>query len=269
MKNALNDFESFSNFSGLCPNLYKCEIAGIGVLKNLNVALCGTKNINLTKESIKTLGVHISYNKKIQDNLNFTKTIKNLCNVIRLWRIRKLTLEDKITIFKSLSISKIVHLAKTTKVPNNVIEELKQIQKYFLWDNKKAKIKQNTLRNDYKDGGLKSVDIEHKTASLKCSWVKRLYTENFHEWEIFSFQYINKLFGKNFKFHSNLKIQKITLSYFTSFYKDILKFWSKYYSNQPSLPSTIVSQYLWFNSFIKIDNKIVFHRKFSEKNKFC
>ena len=25
------------------------------------------------------------------------------------------------------------------------------------------------------------VDIEHKIASLKCSWVKRLYTENFHE----------------------------------------------------------------------------------------
>ena len=40
------------------------------------------KNINLTKESIKMLGVHISYNKKIEDDLNFTKTIKNLCNVI-------------------------------------------------------------------------------------------------------------------------------------------------------------------------------------------
>ena len=31
--------------------------------------------------------------------------------------------------FKSLAISKIVHLAVITKVPNTVIEELKQIQK--------------------------------------------------------------------------------------------------------------------------------------------
>ena len=31
------------------PNLNKCEIAGIGVLENVNVALCGMKNINLTK----------------------------------------------------------------------------------------------------------------------------------------------------------------------------------------------------------------------------
>ena len=44
---------------------------------------------------------------------------------------------------------------------NIVIEELKQIQKNFLSDNKKVQIKQSTLHNDYKDDSLKSVDIEH------------------------------------------------------------------------------------------------------------
>ena len=57
------------------------------------------------------------------------------------------TLENKK--FKSLAVSKILHLAIITKVPNIAIEELKQIQKNFLWDNKKVKIKQKTLRNDY------------------------------------------------------------------------------------------------------------------------
>ena len=51
--------------------------------------------------------------------------------------------EGKITIFKSLAVSKIVHLVMTTKVPNTVIEELKQIQKNFLRNNKKVKIKQS------------------------------------------------------------------------------------------------------------------------------
>ena len=95
-------------------------------------------------------------------------------------------------------------------------------------DNKNVKIKQNTLRNDYKEGGLKSADIELKIASLKCSWVKRLYTLNFQEWKIIPLQYINKLFGKNFKFHSNFNILKYTL-YFLSFYKEIPKLWGKYY----------------------------------------
>ena len=65
MKYVLNDIETLSNLSGLRSNLEKCKIAGIGVLKNVNVALCGMENINLTKESINVLGVHISYNKKI------------------------------------------------------------------------------------------------------------------------------------------------------------------------------------------------------------
>ena len=62
--------------------------------------------------------------------------------------MRKLTSEAKITIFKSLVISKIVYLALLTKIPNSVIEELKQFQKMFLWGNK---IKHDTLCNKYKD----------------------------------------------------------------------------------------------------------------------
>ena len=47
-----------------------------------------TKSVNLTKESIKILRVHLSYNEKLQNELNFCTTIKNISNVIKLWRIR-------------------------------------------------------------------------------------------------------------------------------------------------------------------------------------
>ena len=50
----------FYMVSGLRPNFSKCEIAGIGSLKDAKVALCGLKSLDLTKESIKILGVHIS-----------------------------------------------------------------------------------------------------------------------------------------------------------------------------------------------------------------
>ena len=115
------------NFSALHPTLDKCKVAGIGVLKNVNVRLAGIKIANLTRESIKILGVHVSYEEKVQDDLNFCKFIKNLCNVIVPWRIRRLSLENKIAIFKSLTVLKIVLLEIIKKVPNNVIEELKQI----------------------------------------------------------------------------------------------------------------------------------------------
>ena len=67
------------------PPMLVIQIAGISILKDANVALCGLKSVNLTKESIKILSVHLSYNEKRQNELNFCTTIKNICNVIKLW----------------------------------------------------------------------------------------------------------------------------------------------------------------------------------------
>ena len=65
---------------GLCPKFSKCEIAGIGSLKDAKVALYGLKSLDLTKESIKILGVHISYNKRLEGDINFCMAVKNICN---------------------------------------------------------------------------------------------------------------------------------------------------------------------------------------------
>ena len=118
------------------------------------------KCLDLTKECIKILGVHVSYNRKLQDDKNFGDTVKNISNVTKLWCMRHLSLEAKI-IFKSLAISKIVYLALVTLIPNSFLQELEQIQKAFLWGNKRAKIKHDTLCNNFNEGGLKNVDIKH------------------------------------------------------------------------------------------------------------
>ena len=84
MKIVLSFIDSFSKFSRLRLNVTKGEIAGIGVMENVNVALCGMKNVDLTKKTIKILGVHISYTKTIQDDLKIPDSTKNIANVIRL-----------------------------------------------------------------------------------------------------------------------------------------------------------------------------------------
>ena len=53
IKVVLKGLQCFSSFSGLRPNFTKCEIAGIGFLKRVNVALCDMKCLDLTKECIK------------------------------------------------------------------------------------------------------------------------------------------------------------------------------------------------------------------------
>ena len=124
VKKVMNVFDTFSFCSGLKPNKSKCEIAGIGVVKGLSMELCGMECIDFTKNSVKILGFHFSYNKKIENEENFIKLGKKIENVLKVWRIRNLTVQGKITIFKTLAISKIIHLALVTDVPQ-VIDQLK------------------------------------------------------------------------------------------------------------------------------------------------
>ena len=67
----MNELNIFSNISGLKPNKTKCEIAGIGVLNGVQVALCGMKCVNLNNKSVKILGVDFSYNKNLEQDKNF------------------------------------------------------------------------------------------------------------------------------------------------------------------------------------------------------
>ena len=195
----------FSGFLGLKPNTTKYEVAGIGVLKGIQVAACSMKFINLRNEAIKILGVYFSYNQKIKDDRNFYNIISNIQGVLNLWRMRNLTLEGRIVVFKTLAISKIVFLALLTKIPTKLaVKELEKIQKFFLLKVSTPKIRHETTCKDYKDGGLKNVDISYKIVSLQCFWIRRLYDNNFHEWKLIPLHLIALSFGSKFKFHSNV-----------------------------------------------------------------
>ena len=67
----LKIFNIFSSFSGFKPNKSKCEVAGIGALKGVNIALCGVKYIELRLNTVKILGIHFSYKMKIENDKNF------------------------------------------------------------------------------------------------------------------------------------------------------------------------------------------------------
>ena len=48
----MGELNTFSHFSELKPNKTKYEIAGISVLNEIQVALCGMKSVNLHNESM-------------------------------------------------------------------------------------------------------------------------------------------------------------------------------------------------------------------------
>ena len=65
---------------------------------------------------------------------NFLTARSNIQNVLKIWCMKNLTLEGKIIVFKTLALSKIIHLCLTSVVPKQIIEEIENIQKNFLWN---------------------------------------------------------------------------------------------------------------------------------------
>ena len=82
------------------------------------------------KNSVRVLDILFSYNKKIENGEKFINLIKKIENVLKIWRIRKFTIQGKITIFKI--ISKVIHVAFVTNVPQVIIDQLNKIQNDFV-----------------------------------------------------------------------------------------------------------------------------------------
>ena len=234
----VDTFKVFSCFSGLKPNVNKCEIAGLGILKVTQEAVCGLQNIDLTNYTIKVLGIYFSYNRKIQTERNYLITVKKSQKARNVWITRTLTLEGKI--FK---ISKIICLSLITTVPNSILEEIQKIQKtlyqrlpavnyyhkalhlgccssprsasvYGTVLSLKSIIRHSVIH-------LENVDVKSKIISLQCYWVKKVYDGNHHDWKIIPLHFINKHFGKNFHFHSNLSFNLTFVDSFPDLYKQI------------------------------------------------
>ena len=118
--------------------------------------------------------------------MNHTVKIQN---ILKLWKLRNLTIEGRIVVFKSLAISKW-----------NTSTNLTKIQMQFTWKGKNPKIKNSTLCNYYEYSGLKNVDIFSKVVNLQCSWIKRLFDNNFHKWKLIPLYLIRQYLGKTLNF---------------------------------------------------------------------
>ena len=114
------------------------------------------------------------------------------------------------------------------------------------------------------------MDISSKTSSLRCSWVERLYNENSYDSQLILLHFVNNAFGKNFIFHSNLTFKTSVFYQFPTFNVNILQSWKRNFL----IPLTLLvyklvyslSQFLWFNNYITIDNNYVQFKEIPSHN---
>ena len=216
---------------------------------------------------IKILRVYYTYDKNFENQKNFINLVLKTEKLLRLWRMQNLSIAGKITVFKTLAISKMVDLALIKVIPNSVILELGKIKKHFVWKNPNPKIKKDTFCKDYENGGLKNenVGITFKIIILQCSCVKRLYDSSTHYSKLLLLHIITQKLGKHFLFHSNLYIDLKKIRLFPKYYQDILSRWSSNLSVPPKISSTIASQIIWYNKHILVNKRSFYNTTLADK----
>ena len=153
----------------------------------------------------------------------------------------------KITIFNSLAFSKIIFVTYLSAIPEKIVKQIEIIQNDFVWDGKKPLVKYLTMIAGYADGGLKMIHVRAKFHSLKLAWVKRLLSNNFHPW----MNIPKYFFEDNVRFYPNLK-NKFAKN-LPIFYIQLIHAWTELKQN-PITPETVLTQYIWNNVFILINN---------------
>ena len=72
--------------------------------ERVQAVACGVRCTDLRNEAIKILGIYFLYNLKTKYEKKYGNIISNIQGVLNLWRMRSLTLEERIVAFKRLAI---------------------------------------------------------------------------------------------------------------------------------------------------------------------
>ena len=165
--------DRFRDISGLKINLSKCKAVWIGKYRFSNDQMCEHLKLIWTNK-FRLLGIDFDSDLAQMDT-NFETKINEIDKLFKCWTFRQLSPLGRITIIKSMALSKLSHVAMVCPLINsNILQELKKMAFNFLWKNKPDRIKRCEAELPIDRGGLNMPDIETFWHSLKLTWTRRL-----------------------------------------------------------------------------------------------
>ena len=129
LKSALDLLFQFSKFSGLKPNISKTKAIWIGSKVNSTDILNNDSELQWTTQPFNILGVIYTADLHDVEQLNFDDKFSNIQREITQWSKRNITPLGKITVVKSLLLSKITHLLLSLPRPDPLW--IKELEKAF------------------------------------------------------------------------------------------------------------------------------------------
>ena len=166
LRNAMETLNCFFKLSGLRISMSKTKAIWFGRGFDNNVHFCPDLKLDWVS-NFTLLGIEFQNNLEGMDK-NFDSKVEDIEKLLNCWINRTLTVYGKLTVIKSLALSKLSHLALV--LPNldkNKLKILETLLFKFLWGNKPDKVSRDHVKLPEKAGGLGLVDIKQFWSSLK------------------------------------------------------------------------------------------------------
>jgi len=248
----LIEIELFGTYSGLNVNTAKTKAINLGIQHNFKLP----GNIKWCNEPMKVLGIYVGWNIEKAIRLTFDEKIGKIKKLLNSWKARKLTLNGKVIIIKSLAISQLIYLLNLLPFPDDIMKEIEIAIYEFLWNGKTHKVKKSVIIQNYKDGGCKMIDLRTLNMSQKLKWLK-LYL-NCHEcqWRYLMDAFIEvknvNIFLRNCYDLNNISTKSM-------FYCELLNLLYRLNTvNQHFTNENINNHYIFYNKYIKIGGEIIY-----------
>ena len=246
-------------------NIEKTRVIWLGSMKGSELKYCQDLNLNWDQGHFTNLGVKFSINLNEIIDINFTQKIREIKNLLLQWSKRNLTPIGKITVLKTLALSKINHLfLALPNPPAHILKEINTLFFNFVWNGSKDRIKRKILIQDYNLGGLRMINVNYFSEALKITWLRRLLNAEDSKWtNILTTQW--KECKDFYKFGTDFI--STNLHNLNPFWCDVFKSWIDFLKRYNVVHGVFdfLTQPIWFNPNITIGGHSVFMKSLFEK----
>ena len=250
-------------------NFEKTVVVWLGNRKN-----CGEKylrNMNFIwdpggeiNSNFKYLGITFSTNVNDIIQLNYSSKLIEIEKLLKTWNRRFLTPYGKITVIKTLALSKLTYLF--TNIPDPCSNFLKQVNMLFfkfLWNGKPNKIKSDYICQDYDEGGIRMVNVFDYLAYIKINCFKRYLCNE----DIINLTRTMYPMMKHIVTMGSEYILKIMNTVKNPLLHDVLKHVKNLFDKIECVSfDDVIFESLFYNKNILVANKTVFYRSWANEN---
>lgn len=176
------------------------------------------------------------------------------------WKNRRLTLNGKVLILKSLIISQFTHIANLLPISDDVIKEIDQFIFEFLWNGKTHKVKKRIIVQDFNLGGYKMLDLRRMIMIQKLKWVKLYLNGHNCLWRNVMESLITV---KNLTFFLLGNFDMTTDWTNSLFYSNVIRtLFELNKHNQLYSKDNILLQRLFYNKYLQFNGNFIFDQTF-------